>query len=249
MYRSDQGCILHFHPSMRRSNMIKSCDVSWISPFKHEREILFARSTTFFFFDEKTHKEQHAWNAKVESEDEYTQMILLTWVKYDQYIQQIMQISAMWNHSIDFNLIYAILNETQGKIDQNIEFLSMFETWKLQSNNTEKYKNKKKKFIERRCCNHQINFFCIFVSEKKFSSRTPIENAKLLPNYILTNKVIINQFGQTIKNKLKFTKKNKTRCHCIHKFQILLFVKSNYFFVKFANDLNKFFYCEIFIQN
>ncbi|ETN97386.1 hypothetical protein RFI_40141, partial [Reticulomyxa filosa] len=28
---------------------------------------------------EKTHKEECAWNAKVESEDEYTQMILLTW--------------------------------------------------------------------------------------------------------------------------------------------------------------------------
>ncbi|ETO07478.1 hypothetical protein RFI_29914, partial [Reticulomyxa filosa] len=89
MYRCSQGCILHFHPSMRRAQMIFSCDVSWISPFKHEREILFARSVISHVFDEKTHKEQNAWNAKVESEDEYTQMILLTWARYDQFINKL----------------------------------------------------------------------------------------------------------------------------------------------------------------
>ncbi|ETO00003.1 hypothetical protein RFI_37456 [Reticulomyxa filosa] len=86
----------------------------------------------------------------------------------------------MWNHQIDLNLIYSILKDIQGKIDQTIELLSMFETWKLQPNNIKKYKNKKKEFIERRCCNHQINLCCIFVAEKRFSSRTPIENAILL---------------------------------------------------------------------
>ncbi|ETN97881.1 hypothetical protein RFI_39645 [Reticulomyxa filosa] len=86
-----------------------------------------------------------------------------------------MQISAMWNHSIDFNLIHAILDGTQGKIDQAIKLLSMFETWKLQPNNIKKYE--KKKFIKKRCCNHQINLFCIFAEEKGFSRRTPIKNA------------------------------------------------------------------------
>ncbi|ETN99800.1 hypothetical protein RFI_37667 [Reticulomyxa filosa] len=106
-------------------------------------------------------------------------MILLTWVTYDQYIQQTMQISAMWNHSIDLNLIYSILDFTQGKIDQIVECLSMFEAWKLQQNNIKKYEKKKKEFIERRCCNHQINLFCIFAAEKEFLISTPIENAIL----------------------------------------------------------------------
>ncbi|ETO34645.1 hypothetical protein RFI_02447, partial [Reticulomyxa filosa] len=108
MYRSHQGCILHFHPSMRRSNWIDSCDVSWISPFKHEREILFSRSFVGNF-DERKHTRISAWNAKVESEDEYTQMILLTWTRYDQFIQQTMNISKILNHSMDLNLIYTIL--------------------------------------------------------------------------------------------------------------------------------------------
>ncbi|ETO31224.1 hypothetical protein RFI_05897 [Reticulomyxa filosa] len=56
-FRSNQGCILHFHPSMRRARGILSCDVSWISPFKYEREILFARSYLSLMNDEKTHKE------------------------------------------------------------------------------------------------------------------------------------------------------------------------------------------------
>ncbi|ETO35658.1 hypothetical protein RFI_01403 [Reticulomyxa filosa] len=72
IFRSDQGCILHFHPSMRRVFGIESCDVSWISPFKHEREILFARSIIDSVADEKTHQQLDSWSAKVESEDKYT---------------------------------------------------------------------------------------------------------------------------------------------------------------------------------
>ncbi|ETO01242.1 hypothetical protein RFI_36198, partial [Reticulomyxa filosa] len=125
------------------------------------------------------HKEQLAWNAKVESEDEYTQMILLTWVTYDQYIQQTMQISAMWNHSIDFNLIFTILQNAQGEIDQIIACLSIFETWKLQPNNIKEYEKKKKEFIERRCCSHQINLFSIFSTEKKIHKYAPIEFATI----------------------------------------------------------------------
>ncbi|ETO21367.1 hypothetical protein RFI_15837, partial [Reticulomyxa filosa] len=126
---------------------------------------------------EKTHKEQYAWNAKIDSEDEYTKMILLTWVRYDQYIQQTMQISAMWNNQIDLNLIYLILNDTQVRIDQIIKFLLIFEKWKLQSNNIKKYEEKKKEFIERRCCNHDINLFSIFLEEGGALGLTSIECA------------------------------------------------------------------------
>ncbi|ETO01788.1 hypothetical protein RFI_35651, partial [Reticulomyxa filosa] len=145
--------------------------------FKHEREILFARSIISHAFDEKTHKEQFAWNAKIESEDEYTQMILLTWVRYDQYIQQTMQISAMWDHSIDLNLIYTILRSVQGEIDQVIENLSIFEAWKIQTNNIKKYEKKKKEFIERRCYNHNINLYFFFLAEEGFIKETSIEFA------------------------------------------------------------------------
>ncbi|ETN97885.1 hypothetical protein RFI_39641 [Reticulomyxa filosa] len=134
--------------------------------------------------DEKTHKEEYAWNAKVESEDEYTQMILLTWVTYDQYIQQTMQISAICNHSIDFNLICTILQHVKGEsvqeeIDQAIEYLSIFESWKLQSNNIKKYEEKKKEFLKRRCCNHNINLFSIFTAEKELQRFTSSEFATI----------------------------------------------------------------------
>ncbi|ETO01078.1 hypothetical protein RFI_36362 [Reticulomyxa filosa] len=85
----------------------------------------------------------------------------------------------MWNHQIDANLIYSILNDIKGKIDQTIEFLSMFETWKLQPNNIKKYINKKKEFIERRCCNHDINLLSIFLKEKGALKCTSIEFAAL----------------------------------------------------------------------
>ncbi|ETO01333.1 hypothetical protein RFI_36107 [Reticulomyxa filosa] len=135
-FRSNQGCILHFHPSMRRANMIPSCDVSWISPFKNEREILFARS--FTYSDERMNKEYASWNAKIESEDNYTQMILLTWTQYDRYIGQIMEISALWNQSIDLNLIYILLFYTKGDMHETIQNLYIFEEWRMQPNNKKK---------------------------------------------------------------------------------------------------------------
>ncbi|ETN98774.1 hypothetical protein RFI_38713, partial [Reticulomyxa filosa] len=83
---------------------------------------------------------------------------------------------------IDFNLIYTILQSVQGEsvqeeIDQTIEYLSIFETWKLQPNNIKKYKKRIKKFTERRCCNHDINLLSIFLKEKGVLERTSIEFA------------------------------------------------------------------------
>ncbi|ETO05156.1 hypothetical protein RFI_32237 [Reticulomyxa filosa] len=159
MFRSDQGCILHFHPSMRRAGGILSCDVSWISPYKHEREILFSRSNTSNIEDR--HKEYFAWNAKIEKEDKNTQMILLTWGRYDQYIQQTMYISKIWNHFIDLNLIYIILLFAEGDI--------------ILKNNKRKYEEIKNEFIKRRCYNDYINLFSIFAVKIKNIRYTPIE--------------------------------------------------------------------------
>ncbi|ETO34122.1 hypothetical protein RFI_02973 [Reticulomyxa filosa] len=105
IYTSDQGCILHFHPSMRRSLAIFSCDVSWISPFKHEREILFSRSHFSQFYNERI---------------------------------------------------------VQGSISRTKKLLFEFEEWRNHPNNKIKYEEKKKEFMERRCCNHHINLFSIF---------------------------------------------------------------------------------------
>ncbi|ETO00123.1 hypothetical protein RFI_37336, partial [Reticulomyxa filosa] len=162
-----------------------------ISPFKHEREILFARSYIDHVFDEKTHKEQYAWNAKVESEAEYTQMILLTWVQYDQYIQQTMQISEMWNHQIDFNLIYVVLKGGNGDINKATKFLLEFEKWKFRDNNQQKYKEIENEFVNKRCCNHNVNLICMFYSKK------------------CTNKAIEVAAVETAHNGLPFVKKDK----------------------------------------
>ncbi|ETN97884.1 hypothetical protein RFI_39642 [Reticulomyxa filosa] len=83
----------------------------------------------------------------------------------------------MWNHSIDFNLICTILQSIKEETNQAIKYLSIFETWKLQSNNIKKYEKNKKEFIERRCCNHDINLFSIFLEEKKVIRYTAIEFA------------------------------------------------------------------------
>ncbi|ETN97684.1 hypothetical protein RFI_39842, partial [Reticulomyxa filosa] len=149
------------------------------SPFKHEREILFARSLINPSKDEKTHKEQYAWNAKVESEDEYTQMILLTWVRYDQYIQQTMQISVRWDHKINLNLIHIALNGHNGDINETIKLLFKFEQWKFQNNNKQQYKKKANKFLKKRCCDHDINLFSIFIVKENAIKFTSIEHALL----------------------------------------------------------------------
>ncbi|ETO35303.1 hypothetical protein RFI_01760, partial [Reticulomyxa filosa] len=195
MFRSDRGCILHFHPSMRRANMIYSCDVSWISPFKNEREILFSRSHVIQFYNTNT-KEEAGWNARIEKEDKNTQMILLTWTRYDQFIQQTMSISKMWSHSIDLNLIYIVLASVQGNIELTMECLSLIEEWRNETKNKMKYEEKKKEFMERRCCNHHINLFSIFLVEKGLPGyNTSIEFAAIM----------------TVKDGLPFVEKDKER--------------------------------------
>ncbi|ETN98176.1 hypothetical protein RFI_39338 [Reticulomyxa filosa] len=88
-----------------------------------------------------------------------------------------MQISAIWNHSIDFNLIYvAIKYKSKGYINKAIELLLEFEQWKFQDNNEQNYKKRINEFLERRCCNHNVNLFCIFLS-KKYKDRTAFEHA------------------------------------------------------------------------
>ncbi|ETO03724.1 hypothetical protein RFI_33678 [Reticulomyxa filosa] len=122
-------------------------------------------------------------------------MILLTWVLYDQYIQQAMQISAMWNHSIDLNLIYTILLNVNEEIAPTNKFLSAFEAWRMQPNNNNKYKEKKKEYIERRCCNHNINLFSIFLAEMNNLKKIHFQFATI----------------STVQNGLPFVEKDKDK--------------------------------------
>ncbi|ETO27414.1 hypothetical protein RFI_09717 [Reticulomyxa filosa] len=142
IYQMDLYCGKLCNVQFKESETKLYCGLKGISPFKHEREISFARSFVSGYDKETTYKGQIVWSAKIESEDEYTQMILLTWTRYDQYIEQIMKISAILNHAIAPNIIYAALLE--GKITLN---------------------KKKKEFIERRCCNCNINLFLIIEIE------------------------------------------------------------------------------------
>ncbi|ETO01510.1 hypothetical protein RFI_35930 [Reticulomyxa filosa] len=187
IYRSNQGCILHFHPSMRRP-----CNILY-------REYLHSNMNVKFCLQETVYKEQAAWSAKIESEDECTQMILLTWTRYDQYVQQTMQISEMWNHTIDPNIIYKILLE--GGITLINYYLSFFESWRKQSNNKKKYEEKKKEFMERRCCNCNINLFLMFTAEIAPQEYTSIELAAI---YTIHNGL---PFVEKENEKWKITKK------------------------------------------
>ncbi|ETO05011.1 hypothetical protein RFI_32386, partial [Reticulomyxa filosa] len=174
MHKSDQGCILHFHPSMRRAHEIASCDVSWISPFKYERKILFARSP----ISPIDNKERVTWNAKIESENEHMQMILLTWIRYNEFAEGISNIRS---HSTDLNIVYLALKETQNDINETSLLLSQFDKWKKNDDNEQKYKKRRKKFIEKRCCNDDINLFCIFLYEKGYlKKQNDIEKSILL---------------------------------------------------------------------
>ncbi|ETO35308.1 hypothetical protein RFI_01755 [Reticulomyxa filosa] len=104
-----------------------------------------------------------------------------------------MQISAMWNHKIDFNLIYSILKDTQGKIDQTIKCLSMFETWKLQPNNIKKYKNNKKNSLKDVAATTKLTYFVFLLQKKDIQDLLPLNGQHLLLStmaYYLLKKII-----------------------------------------------------------
>ncbi|ETO18707.1 hypothetical protein RFI_18548 [Reticulomyxa filosa] len=85
----------------------------------------------------------------------------------------------MWNHSIDFNLIYVALNYVyNGDINKTFELLFEFEQWKFRDNNEQNYKKRMNEFLEGRCCNHNVNLFCVFLSEV-YKYQTAIRHAKI----------------------------------------------------------------------
>ncbi|ETO03396.1 hypothetical protein RFI_34014, partial [Reticulomyxa filosa] len=59
-----------------------------------------------------------------------------------------------------------------------IELLFEFEQWKFQENNQQTYKKRMNKFLKKRCCNHNINLFFMFLSER-YKGRTAVQNAAL----------------------------------------------------------------------
>ncbi|ETO00797.1 hypothetical protein RFI_36643, partial [Reticulomyxa filosa] len=95
------------------------------------------------------------------------------------YIQQTMQISAMWNHEIDLNLIHVLLISVQGGTNKINKVLQLFQAWKIENGNEQKCKKSIKKFMNNRCCNHNINLLCVYLSEKKIINITAIKCAAL----------------------------------------------------------------------
>ncbi|ETN99355.1 hypothetical protein RFI_38126 [Reticulomyxa filosa] len=100
----------------------------------------------------------------------------------------------MWNHQVDLNLIYIVI---RGAEDVNLamQLLTAFEQWKLQDNNKQKYKARTNEFLKRRCCNHNINLFCIFICEKALKESSAIEVA----------------ISETVNDCLPFVEKDKTQ--------------------------------------
>ncbi|ETO29294.1 WD-40 repeat protein [Reticulomyxa filosa] len=124
-------------------------------------------------------------------------MLLLTWVKYDEFINQTLEISSIWNYRIDLNLIYvALYYYCKRDIDKTYSLLFEFEEWKSKDNNEQKYKERNNEFIEKRCYNDHVNLFCIFCSEKNLTGRSDIEDS------------VIN----TVNNGLPFVEKDKNMC-------------------------------------
>ncbi|ETN99599.1 hypothetical protein RFI_37871 [Reticulomyxa filosa] len=78
-----------------------------------------------------------------------------------------MQISAMWNHSIDLNIIYAALIGCEKNVNLTIQLLFKFEQWKFQNSNKQNYKKRMNEFLEKRCCNHNVNLFNMFYVKEK----------------------------------------------------------------------------------
>ncbi|ETO27435.1 hypothetical protein RFI_09697 [Reticulomyxa filosa] len=227
IFRTDHGCILHFHPSMRRANEIFSCDTSWISPHKHGRKVLFARWPIEMDESQKAHS---LWNANIEKEDEYTQTILLTWTKYDQFIQQAIQIRAIWSHSIDLNLIYVVLKGIQGNMDQKNTMLFAFDEWRKQDSNQMEYKQSRTEFLQRRCSNPHINLFCMYLFKIGALTRTAVKQAAIW----------------TINDGLPFVDNDKnTKFHFFHSAIDLNFLLTFSFDVPFCYSTVILFYSDI----
>ncbi|ETO20165.1 hypothetical protein RFI_17055 [Reticulomyxa filosa] len=161
-HRGDRGCILEFHPSMRRAFHIFSCDISWLFSNKPQHEILFAR-TYDFNIHKKSLPESISWNVSIKSETENMQVVLLTWAIYDKFINQTLQISKILNSGIDFNLIYIGLAHIGRDSEKAKELVTKFEQWRTRDNNEKGHKDLMYKFYQYRARNDDVNLFCIFL--------------------------------------------------------------------------------------
>jgi len=141
-----QGCILHFHPSMRRASTIYSCSVEWISPHKKEKEILFTRSQ---------YNENTSWNAVVKDDDGITQTVVLTWSEYDKYMSHL----EKFTHETNGNVLCVAL-----EVDKDpTKLLNQFQLWKNDSSNISKFNETKINFQNTHCWDDEVNLFCYFL--------------------------------------------------------------------------------------
>ncbi|ETN99520.1 hypothetical protein RFI_37950 [Reticulomyxa filosa] len=124
----------------------------------------------------------------------------------------------MWNHQIDLNLIYVILNHCRKDVNLAIQVLFAFEQWKFRNNNEQNYKKRVNEFLERRCCNHNVNLFFIFVSQID-KEQTATERATL----------DIDCYG------LPFVEKDKQKVVSFKQIKILFFFQKNLVQIQIVN--------------
>jgi len=140
----------------------------------------------FFYLYKTFHTERKTWNVYVESEDKDTQVILLRWSEYDNFIEQTWPISSRLNHVIDWNVIYILLKHFDFDFDTRkiVQLLGEFDEWKKMNFNEQEYQQFHRKFIKNRCCNYDVNVFCYFLLNCKFdlvgSTPTDIQFATMV---------------------------------------------------------------------
>ncbi|ETN97350.1 hypothetical protein RFI_40181 [Reticulomyxa filosa] len=63
-----------------------------------------------------------------------------------------------------------------------MQLLTVFEQWKLQDNNEQKYKARMNEFLKKRCCNHNINLFCMFICQANKKKAVKIATLETVNN-------------------------------------------------------------------
>ncbi|ETO08014.1 hypothetical protein RFI_29376, partial [Reticulomyxa filosa] len=184
---SDITCTLKFHPSMRQANSIPSCNISWLLPFASTRKyvstVLFAKSSSFADVvdaaNAKTFAQQRPWNAHLESEDDSSQVIVLTWSPVDGFLNQTLFFRGLLGDNHDSNLLFAICRILGFNSQQLVAIMLAFAEWKANEKNLRAYQVIASQFTQRRCCIYPINLFCFFLEDYTRSRETTIEKARV----------------------------------------------------------------------
>ncbi|ETO09501.1 hypothetical protein RFI_27877 [Reticulomyxa filosa] len=182
IFQSSEGCILEFHPSMRRAPYIFSCDVSWISPHKDEAEILFARSIVFIN-EIRENPRRRAWNAYVKHMNDRTQVIALRWSEFDLQLEPTITLTNLCN-VVDHNVIYCALRFCDHNVAETADLLYEFVEWKDVQKHEQSFQKQIDQFQKNRCWNNEVNKFCFFLTDSRYTKQCPVQYAQKLSIFV-----------------------------------------------------------------